>query len=281
MNGVLFINKPKGWTSRDVVNKVGYIFHTKKVGHTGTLDPLATGVLIVCLGSYTKLVELFTSHQKEYIATMRLGVSTDTLDISGNVICEQNCSVSLEDIERVFREFPREYDQEVPAYSAVKVNGKKLYEYAREGKEVSIPKKKVTIFSLEIISVNGNDITFKTVVSKGTYIRSLIRDLGLSLSVGAIMTDLKRTKQGNICLSQCLCLEDINDQTSLKKIDDLLTYPHYEVSEVDFKKIMNGNMVELNSLEKYLILTYQNKSIALYEQVNRNLYKIVFRDYTL
>ncbi len=278
MNGVLFINKPKGYTSREVVNKIAKIYHTKKVGHTGTLDPLATGVLIICLGSYTKLVEHFTSHQKEYIATMRLGVSTDTLDITGSITKEQEGNPSPKKIKKIFNEFPREYNQEVPAYSAIKVNGKKLYEYARAGIEISLPKKKVTIFSLEILSIKNKEITFKTTVSKGTYIRSLIRDLGAALSTCAIMADLKRTKQGNVCLSHCMNLEDIKEFTPLKKIDDLFTYPHYEIKKEELKKVNNGNTLELNSQEKYLIITYQKQSLALYEQIKLNIYKIIFKD---
>ena len=151
MNGVLFVNKPEGLTSRDVVNQISRIYGTKKVGHTGTLDPMATGVLIVCLGSYTKLVNLLTSSYKEYIADMKFGVKTDTGDVIGNVLETKEVNVSYDELKCVIDTFPKEYIQTVPKYSAVKVNGKKLYEYAREGKEVELPKRQVFIEELELL----------------------------------------------------------------------------------------------------------------------------------
>mgnify|MGYP001427190634 FL=1 len=150
MNGVLFINKESGVTSRDVVNKICKIYHTKKVGHTGTLDPLATGVLVVCMGSYTKLVSKITSYEKEYVATMKLGILTDTGDITGKIIKKINKEISEEKIRKCFEKFPKEYLQTIPKYSAVKVNGKKMYEYARESIEISLPKRQVQIKELEV-----------------------------------------------------------------------------------------------------------------------------------
>ena len=159
MNGIIVVNKEKGYTSRDVVNIVGKYFGTKKIGHTGTLDPLACGVLVLCIGKGLKLVEMLTNHDKEYIAKVKLGIETDTLDVTGNVINEKEVpNLTKEDIEKVLSEFLGHIKQQVPIFSAIKVNGKKLYEYARNGEEVTLPVKEVDIYNLELIS----DITDNT-----------------------------------------------------------------------------------------------------------------------
>ena len=165
MNGILIVNKPAGVTSRDVVNKLTKIFKTKKIGHTGTLDPLATGVLVVCIGNTTKLCELLTSEYKEYVATIKLGLKTDTLDITGNVLETKAFNINRQDIEKVFQTFLGPSIQTTPLYSAVKVNGKKLYEYARAGLEVSLPKRQIDIQSIELLKFADDEITFKTKVS--------------------------------------------------------------------------------------------------------------------
>ena len=177
MDGVLIVNKEKGVTSRDVVNKICKILNTKKVGHTGTLDPIATGVLVVCVGKATKLVEILTSEDKEYIATVKLGVLTDTLDTDGKVLEEKDVFIKKEDLVRTLNSFVGFYDQEVPIYSAVKINGKKLYEYARSNIKVDLPKRRVEIKKIELLEFNKDHYKFKVLVSKGTYIRSLIKDI--------------------------------------------------------------------------------------------------------
>ena len=276
-NGVLLIDKPAGFTSRDIVNQVGKIFHTKKVGHTGTLDPMATGVLILCVGSYTKLVDNLTSKNKEYIAVMQLGLLTDTLDITGKTLKEESVNISKDQIYAAFKNFPREYNQEVPSYSAVKINGKKLYEYAREGVSVTLPKRIVNIYSLEILSIDGNRVTFKTSVSKGTYIRSLIRDLGVSLKTYASMRSLRRVSQGEFTIDKCLKISDITENTSLLTLDDLFSYPHFALNDTEYQKVLNGNKLFLKSASLYLLLTYQNKTIALYMK-DGDTYRIIFKD---
>ena len=276
-NGVLLIDKPAGFTSRDIVNQVGKIFHTKKIGHTGTLDPMATGVLILCIGSYTKLVDNLTSKNKEYIAVMQLGLLTDTLDTTGRTLKEENVNLDEDKIYAAFKNFPREYNQEVPSYSAVKINGKKLYEYAREGISIHLPKRMVSIYSLEILSIDNNEITFKTCVSKGTYIRSLIRDLGTSLKTYASMRSLRRVSQGAFAIDKCLKISDITENTSLLTLDDLFSYPHFSLNDTEYQKVLNGNKLSLNSESLYLLLTYQNKTIALYIK-DGDTYRIVFKD---
>ena len=158
MDGIIVVNKPKGITSRDVVNKVCKKFNTKKVGHTGTLDPIAEGVLVICIGKATKLVEVLTSLEKEYIAEVKLGILTDTLDVDGLVLKEEKTEIKREELEKVLNSFVKEYNQEVPIYSAVKIGGKKLYEYAREGKEITLPSRKVNIKNIELLDYDNKSI---------------------------------------------------------------------------------------------------------------------------
>ena len=275
-DGVLFINKPQGLTSRDVVNQISKIYQTKKVGHTGTLDPLATGVLIICIGKYTKLVEELTSSEKEYIATMKLGIKTDTGDITGNILEKKEITVSKNDIEKSFQTFPKEYMQTVPLYSAVKVNGKKLYDYAREKKEVQLPQRKVKIKKLEILQINQETSTFKAIVSKGTYIRSLIEDLAKSFNEVATMQSLVRTKQGKISIEDCIELDNIYKETSLKTLTDLFEYPKIEINEETKRKVENGNKLFLNTTEPKVFLTFHQTILAIYEK-HENCYKILFK----
>ncbi len=276
MNGVLFVNKPEGLTSRDVVNQISRIYGTKKVGHTGTLDPMATGVLIVCLGSYTKLVNLLTSSYKEYIADMKFGVKTDTGDVTGNVLETKKVNVSYDELKRVIDTFPKEYIQTVPKYSAVKVNGKKLYEYAREGKEVKLPKRQVFIKELELLEYQDGIARFRCVVSKGTYIRSLILDIAERLDTVATMSGLVRTKQGNVSLGDCMTLESITKDTPLKTVDELFLLPKIEVNEQDYQRVMNGNPLFLETTEPRIFVMYHKEVVAMYEKKEES-YRIIFQ----
>ena len=276
IDGILFVNKPKDMTSRDVVNRVSKIYHTKKVGHTGTLDPLATGVLILCLGKYTKLVQELTSEEKEYVVVMKLGYLTDTLDVTGTILKEKKVQVSQERICSVFQNFPKEYWQTVPLYSAVKINGKKLYEYARENEEVELPKRKVQIKNLEILKIEKDTITFKTTVSKGTYIRSLIKDLASEMQEYGVMQELTRTKQGSFLLEDCSDLKDISENTPLKKLEDLFSYPRVQITEEIKKRIQNGNVLYLEINAPRVLLMNQENAVAIYEKCD-SCYKMVFK----
>lgn len=275
MNGLIYMNKSQGMTSHDVVNVVRKKLGTKKVGHTGTLDPLATGVLIVCVGTYTKLTNLVTSHEKEYKATMRLGIETDTGDITGHILKEETVDYSESHIIEVFHNFPKEYLQTVPIYSAVKINGKKLYEYARAHEVVALPKRLVQIKALKLLKIEGNEITFQAIVSKGTYIRSLVTDIAKELNTIGTMTSLERTKQGNITIHDCISLDCISN-TSLHNIDEFLRVKRSEVDDFTYQKILNGNSLLLNQTCEYMIMTYQNKDIALYQKENE-YYKIMIK----
>lgn len=273
MSGLIVVNKPSGYTSRDVVSIIGKELKQKKVGHTGTLDPMATGVLVVCLGKYTKLTELLTSLDKEYIAEIKLGIETDTLDITGTVLEERNVRTTKEDILRVFASFLGEYQMEVPKYSALKVNGKKLYEYARNGEEVKLPIKKVYVYELELLSFTGDIITFRAKVLKGTYIRSLIRDITHKLGIIGTMNNLVRIRQGNFKLEDAYSIEDIkNNKYQILKIKDVLNIPIYCLNALEMKLVRHGNKISINSNDKLILCTYQNEEVAIYEKKD-DLYK--------
>ena len=247
---IINVCKEKNMTSRDVVNIISKHLHTKKVGHTGTLDPLATGVLIVCTNHDTKLVDILTSKNKEYIATMRLGIQTDTGDITGNIIKRATYKVTKDQIIKVLNNFLGSSTQTVHIYSAVKINGKKLYEYARNGEEVTLPTREINISSIELLDYHDDLIKFKVTVSKGTYIRSLIEDIGKTLQTVATMEDLVRTKQGNYKIEDSYTLEDIkNDNYKPIPLNIVLKdYHTYNLNATEYFKVKNGSkMLEINT----------------------------------
>lgn len=267
MNGILVVNKEKGYTSRDVVNIVSKKLQTKKVGHTGTLDPIATGVLVLCVGSYTKFVSKFTNHEKEYIATIRFGIETDTLDITGNVIKQNDIFPEKESFERVLFSFFGPQKQIVPIYSAKKVNGKKLYEYARNGESVTLPEQKIEIFSLELLDFQKSTAVIRCHVSKGTYIRSLIRDICVSCGCLGTMEELKRTKLGDFSLINSIRLEELEkDQYQLLTFHDFLSYETHELTEKEAKLVEHGNELYIESKFQYVLFTMNNQEVALYEK---------------
>lgn len=278
MNGIILVNKPYGYTSRDVVNILCKKFKTKRIGHTGTLDPIATGVLILCIGSATKLVEALTSDDKEYIATVELGTLTDTLDNTGNVIKEEKTNLNVNQIKKALEKMQGVYEQEVPIYSAVKINGKKLYEYAREGINIELPKRMVNIKSLELINnikYENNKTTFqiRCHVSKGTYIRSLVNDIAHELGTVGTMTSLNRVKQGIFNISDSYTLDDIeNDNYKLLSIKEALSnVKQVIVSGEELFKIKNGTRLEnIYHSDKVLFLDEFNNEIALYKTLDND-----------
>ena len=282
MNGVIVVNKEKDCTSRDIVNIISKKLNIKKVGHTGTLDPLATGVLVICVGKATKLVELLTCEDKEYIAEVILGISTDTLDITGNILKEKDVIINKTSILECLNKLQGEYEQEVPIYSAVKINGKKLYEYARNNEEVKLPKRKVKIKKLELIgdikySDSKTIFKIKCLVSKGTYIRSLINDIATNLNTIGCMKSLIRTKQGNFKIENSYSLEDIKkDNYELLDIDNLLD--NLYVVKVDNyleNKIRNGAI--LKNLYKDDVIVFKNLNnelLAIYQIYEKDKTKI-------
>lgn len=278
MNGILIIDKPKGITSRDVVNNVVKRFNTKKVGHTGTLDPIATGVLVVCVGSATKLVDELTSHDKEYIASVELGALTDTLDNTGNIISQEKCIKTKEEIIDALNSFKGKYMQEVPIYSAVKINGKKLYEYARENIDIELPKREVEISNIELVSdIEYKDdktyFSFKCSVSKGTYIRSLIRDIAHKLNTVGIMTDLRRIRQGKFDIENSVAIDNINEN-SLIDIVDVLDYKKIELITDKEKEVLNGAIIDNIYDSDEVLFIKDSEAIALYKKYDKDNKKL-------
>ena len=275
MNGIIIINKEQGLTSRDVVNKLIKILNTKKIGHTGTLDPIAKGVLVVTVGRATKLCELLTSEYKEYIATMKLGIETDTLDITGNTIKEKEYNVNVDKIKEVLNSFLGKSIQEVPKYSAIKINGKKLYEYARNNIDIEVPKREIDIKSIDLISYKEDTISFKCTVSKGTYIRSLIRDIAYKLNTVGTMTDLIRTKQGNFAIENSNTIEDI-ENNNYKLITYEQALNNYEIVNIDdntYNKVKNGGIINKEFKNKIALLKYKDDIIAIYKEYNKDVTK--------
>ena len=257
MTGIILLDKPKGITSFGAVARVRRICGEKKCGHTGTLDPMATGVLTVMLGGATRFCELLPSHDKAYIATFRLGTVTDTLDITGEVLTENEVNVKRDDIEKILPEFTGEIFQVPPMYSALKKDGVRLYDLARQGIEVEREKRKITIYSLELTSYEGeNEFEIDVSCSKGTYIRTLIDDIGRRLGCGAVMTGLTRTRANGVDLSECLSLEELGaicekgePESSLHTVDSLLPYDIIKVTDNQAKRFSNGGELDCARLK--------------------------------
>ena len=278
-NFCLVVDKPEGYTSRDVVNIISKKFKTKKVGHTGTLDPIATGILVICVNKATKIAELLTSLDKEYIAEFTFGLLTDTLDNTGNILKEESAIIKKEDIESALKQMIGIYDQEVPIYSAVKVNGKKLYEYARNNEEVKLPKHKVEIKELELLDIkyenNKTIIKVRCFVSKGTYIRSLGYDIAKKVGSIAIMSSLRRIKQGKFDIKDSYTLKQIeNNQYKTLDILDALDYNKVEIDEELYKKIINGALIDNIYNKDIILFTYNNKAISIYRTSERDKKKL-------
>lgn len=276
MDGILLIDKEKGITSRECVNRIVKLLDTKKVGHTGTLDPIATGVLVICVGRATKLVDYLTAQDKEYIASVSLGILTDTLDSDGNIVKEEKVSLTDEEIINALNSMKGSYLQEVPIYSAVKIKGKKLYEYAREGINIELPKREVNIYELSLISDiervdNKINFKFKCKVSKGTYIRSLINDIASKLNTIGIMTDLRRIKQGKFSVDECNSITNISKNNVIPVINILNDILHITVDDTLKKDILNGKIIEdIYNVDRVLFIDKDNKALAIYKRYEKD-----------
>ena len=257
INGIMNIYKEAGFTSHDVVAKLRGIVKQKKIGHTGTLDPDAVGVLPVCFGSATKLCDMMTDKTKEYEAIMRLGVKTDTQDLSGRVLEECKVCVSKEAVEAAIMHFVGGYEQIPPMYSALKVNGKKLYELARQGREVERQPRHVDILSINILEMNLPDVRFVVSCSKGTYIRTLCADIGDKLACGAAMAALKRTRVGSFKIEDAITLSKVQELVAFGLCEDYVVAPDYIFMEYAGavvkpeaeNALANGNKLRLNQVE--------------------------------
>ena len=266
MDGIVLINKEEGLTSRDVVNEIVKKLNLKKVGHAGTLDPIAKGLLVIGIGKGTKILDLLTMNTKEYIATSKIGIETDTLDISGNILNKTNdFSLKREELINTLNSFIGSYYQEVPKYSAVKINGKKLYEYARNDLNVDLPKRLITIYKIELLEFNKNEFTFKVLASKGTYIRSLIRDIGIKLKLPMTMKELIRTKSGKFSLTDSY---NISDDFKIIPIYKALDYPVIKITDENLlKKIKNGNKINLDcSYDVITLIDNLDNTLAIYKK---------------
>ncbi len=284
MNGVILINKPLGKTSHDLVYEARRLTGVKKVGHTGTLDPMAEGVLPVCIGNATKAADALTASDKAYRAQIVLGMLTDTQDAEGEVLaeCEVNCT--KEEIIDAVKSFEGEQEQVPPMYSAIKVNGKKLYELAREGIEIERKARRVTIHKIDILEIDMKNYTLSIAVScsKGTYIRSLCEDIGLKLKVGAYMNTLVRTKSGNFTIDQCKTVEELRALKEEGRLEDVLIptselFLEYEKVTLNKKQselVTNGVSIKYNGLcegKKYRLFNGENKFLSISEYIDGKL----------
>lgn len=263
MDGVLLVNKPAGMTSHDVVNKVRKIFHTKKVGHCGTLDPDATGVLVLCIGKATKALQFLMSEEKEYLATLTLGSLTDTYDASGKVL-EEKAFQGVEHVDEVLKSFLGQQEQIPPMYSAIKVNGKKLYEYARSGETVEVAPRKITIHKIDLVEQKNENIIFKVQCSKGTYIRSLCVDIAKKLDYPGHMSYLVRTQSGKFRIEDCYSLEDIeNNNFKLLSLEE--AFNHYEKYIIDDENIViHGKLIQSSIDHQVVVVNHAGKVLAVY-----------------
>ena len=251
-NGIIVIDKSAGWTSQDVAAKLRGVFHERRVGHGGTLDPMATGVLPIFVGRATRAAEFLESAEKEYIAGLRLGLVTDTQDTTGTVLQENPVNVSREAVEAALQRFLGPQEQIPPMYSAVKINGQKLYELARKGKEVARQPRAITIHALELVAGSDRDYTLRVCCSKGTYVRTLCHDLGAALGCGGCMSSLRRVRAGSFTIEQAVTMEQLlafaaqNDpQDALMPVDALFAAdPALIVTMQQAARLKNGAPVK-------------------------------------
>lgn len=248
MNGILIVDKPQGWTSHDVVAKLRGIYREKRIGHSGTLDPMATGVLVVFLGRATRAVELCENDEKTYIAGLRLGLTTNTQDITGETIEEKPVAVTEAQVQETLKQFLGPQTQIPPMYSAVKIGGRKLYELARKGQEVERKPRNIVISELELLNRDGNDYLLRVRCSKGTYIRTLCHDIGEKLGCGGCLCSLQRSQAGRFTLEDAVSLEEIQEAKDreehfslLRSVDSIfMDYPQVTLGEKQTARCKNG-----------------------------------------
>ncbi|MCF0137443.1 MAG: tRNA pseudouridine(55) synthase TruB [Oscillospiraceae bacterium] len=272
MNGIILVDKPMDWTSHDVVAKLRGALREKRVGHSGTLDPMATGLLVVFAGRATRAVEFAEAHSKEYIAGLRLGITTDTQDITGNVLraaLPALQSISENDLKSVICEFTGDIQQIPPMYSAIKVNGKKLYELARKGESVERKPRSVNISRLELVGREEADFILDVCCSKGTYIRTLCNDIGDRLGCGGCMSSLRRIKAGAFSVTEAHSVEEIvqNPEKYVLPVDTLFSeLPELTVNANDESRLRNGNVIKSNSDDgKYRVYSESGEFLLLGE----------------
>lgn len=271
-NGILIVDKPEGWTSQDVVSKLRGVFHERRAGHGGTLDPMATGVLPLFFGRATRAVEFFEHADKTYEAGLRLGLVTDTQDTTGTVLEETSCTVTEEGLKEALTHFTGELDQIPPMYSAIKIGGKKLYELARKGQEVARKARRITVFSLELLDFDGVNARLRIHCSKGTYVRTLCHDIGAFLGCGGCMSSLRRVQAGAYTAGQSYTMEQLLSceapEQLLLPVDSLfLADPVLPLTEAQEKCVRNGAAFTLYGKKegKYRLYGKNGEFLALAE----------------
>ena len=273
MTGILILDKPEGWTSHDAVGKLRGIFKQKRIGHGGTLDPMATGILPIFLGRATRAVSMCEMMDKEYLAEIRLGIVTDTQDITGNVLSKSYAEVSDAEFEEALRLFTGEQKQVPPMYSAIKTGGKKLYELARQGIEVERAPRGITIYSLEITSKTETGYSIRVVCSKGTYIRTLCHDIGARLGCGGTLSALRRTRVGAFSIAEAVTIDTLSDAAAnekhsdyLRPVDSLFSdCPSLTVTGTDEGRCRNGSECRLVNTPdgRYRVYNAQNEFLLI------------------
>lgn len=272
MNGIFLINKEADWTSFDICAKVKRLFNTKKVGHSGTLDPFAEGLMIVCLGQATKIIPFLENYNKTYLATIKLGEETDTLDNTGNIIDKKDVlNYSLEELKNVLNSFLGKSQQIPPMFSALKHDGVPLYSLAREGIEIERKPRNIEIFSIELIEYNKPFLTFKCKVSKGTYIRTLAKDIAIKLSTVGHLVKLIRTNIDKFDLNMAKKVNELTINDSIS-IVEMLTLPTLIVDNEIEKKIRNGNKLSLQGKNMLLLINEKKEALAIYEKKEDGYY---------
>ena len=251
--GIVIIDKPAGWTSQDVAARLRGVFHERRIGHGGTLDPMATGVLPIFVGRATRAVEFFEHAEKEYVAGLRLGVQTDTQDLTGEIVAQRPVSVTREQVQAALEGFLGVQEQLPPMYSAVKIGGKKLYELARQGKTVERKPRQIELLELELLSGENADWQFRVRCSKGTYVRTLCHDIGQALGCGGCMSSLRRTKAGGYGLDRAVTMEEIiamdDPAACLLPVDSVFErLPRVTVHENQLRAIYNGAAIKASGL---------------------------------
>ena len=276
MDGFIIIDKPKGITSFSLCNQVRKKLNLNKTGHNGTLDPNATGLMVIACNKATKLMRLINEHDKEYIAEIIFGKTSDTLDTDSIVLDGKYNSFTKEELLNAIDKLKHEDEQLPPMTSAIKVNGKKLYEYQRKGIEVKVEKRKVKINDIELIEydINNKKCIIRLNVSKGFYVRSFARDLGILLSSDAIISELRRTKIDNLDIKDSITLDDLNTNNIIK-IEDFFDFPKVEVSDYIAKLVKNGVTLDerQTTIKGIFFVTNKCDIIAMYEEIDVNKYK--------
>lgn len=283
MNGIILIDKPQEWTSHDVVGKLRGILHERRIGHSGTLDPLATGLLVVFVGRATRAVEFAEADRKEYIAGLRLGMSTDTQDITGRIVSEVSDIPDEPEVRNVLERFKGGLEQIPPMYSAVKIGGKKLYELARKGESIERKPRHITVFELKITGRSDDDYILDVVCSKGTYIRTLCHDIGETLGCGGCMSSLRRIKSGVFSVEDAYTISEVQEAADRGEADKLLLptdtlfagYPELRADADDEKKLKNGNVISTAAPDGRFRVYSESGEFLLLGDVNAGKLKTV------